>query len=559
MDNDFLANSNGTIYIDEDFDLKELDIQLDRIKKIHESNLSSAQKDYEAFEKKCDNVEDLHQRIVFEHHLYDYKKRIKDIEYKINSASFNIGLDFSVLDNKVIDVYNKVVDRLKELNCNLEKTRIEIVPKHDYLYLPEEIKFLQDLKNKHFEKTGSKEDLYFIGEMNFDSYNKGFSLSEVINANNKVDTLVERIKNLSDFEKISYIYAYLTQKMYNGVDDRRNSTTLVGVLNSNKIICVGYVKLLTTVLQKAGLDCFVCVENNNHETCFLKVKDEKYGIDGFYYFDPTWDSVNNNITKLDYFALTLDELVKTKEFKLNNYLSLVWKRNSYGIVDKEAEFFLDKKEDRDYLRREKQSIDNIFEKYKLNGFKICDSNMYKIMNEKLETECGGELTEENKEIYIKILSIFMPIILEEKGLSQKEIDLFDFDALFNLLRDEEKRSTFTNFELKYDLFRVAREYKLNEFINSKIDINKILNSKPIDSNVIKEAMTIGTKKLLTDMESDYEKVSTLTKKTMIKDIRQQTFNIKNIDTMVSMREEKQRASNVVNDRKQIIGNTEHIK
>lgn len=557
MDNEsiFLANSNGTIYIDEHFDINGLERQIDRIKNMYGSNLNFSKKEYKALEEKCDNTEDIHERMMLEHQLYAYKKRIKEIEHRIDTGVFNIGLDFSVLDDSVLEVYNKVIDRLKELNCNLKGSKIEVVPKHDYVYLPEEIEFLENLKNIHNQNSDSNEDLYFVGEMNHDAYGKGFSLTEVVNANSKVDTIVDRIKDLSDFEKVSYVYAYLTQKMYNGVDDRRNSTTLVGVLNSNKIICVGYIKLLTTILQKSGINCFVCNENNNHETCFLKVKDDKYGIDGFYYFDPTWDSVNNNITKLDYFALTLDELVKTKEFKVNNYLALAWRNNKYGTIDKEAEFFFDSKEDSEYLKKEKQSIDRMFEKYKLNGFAICDSNIYGIMREKLKSECGDEITEENKETYIKILSIYMPMVLDEKGLSQKEIDLFDFESMFNLLRDEEKRSKFSKFELEFDLFRVAREYKLNEFINSKVDINKVLNSKPIDSAVIKEAMMVGTKKLLADMEDDYEKASTLNKRFMLKDIRQQTFNIGNMDKMISMREENQKASVVVNDKKQIINNS----
>lgn len=555
----FLANTNGTVYIDEHFDINGLERQIDRIKSMYESNLSFAQKEYDALEKQCDNTEDIHQRMILEHQLYAQRKHLKEIEHRIETGIFNIGLDFSVLDDSVLDVYNKVIDRLKELNCNLKGSRLEVVPKHDYVYLPEEIEFLVNLNNKHNENSDSKEDLYFVGEMNHDSYGKGFTLTEVINANNKVDEVVERIKDLSDFEKISYVYAYLTQKMYNGVDDRRNSTTLVGVLNSNKIICVGYVKLLTTILKKAGVNCFVCNENNNHETCFLKVKDDKYGIDGFYYFDPTWDSVNNNITKLNYFALTLDELVKTKEFKINNYLALAWRNNSYGFVDKETEFFFEDEADREYLRKEKQAIDRVFDKYKLNGFEICDSNMYQIMREKLKTECGNEITEENKEIYIKTLSIFMPLILEEKGLSQKEIDLFDFEDMFNLLRDKEQRSKFSNFELEFDLFRVAREYKLNEFINSKVDVNKVLNSKPIDSAVIKEAMMIGTKKLLADMQNDYENASTLKKRFMVKDIRQQTFNIGNMDTMIRMREDNQKSADVVNDKKRIVNNSIYLK
>ena len=35
----------------------------------------------------------------------------------------------------------------------------------------------------------------------------------------------------------------------------------------------------------------------SHAICIAKIKDEKYGLDGIYFFDPTWDAKYNSEEK----------------------------------------------------------------------------------------------------------------------------------------------------------------------------------------------------------------------------------------------------------------------
>ena len=169
-------------------------------------------------------------------------------------------------------------------------------------------------------------------------------------------TIVEPAMNMSPFEK--YIYAYDIVKRFKKYNtpkkDNKNidnlpsevytniksySRDLYQILDNDYIVCVGFANFLGDLLTKLGIDnidlpVFVDVSStkatkqidiskdewknltpeekhklitkqqsyipkddfSGHRRLMVHIKDEKYGIDGIYYSDPTWDNfIERNI------------------------------------------------------------------------------------------------------------------------------------------------------------------------------------------------------------------------------------------------------------------------
>jgi len=92
------------------------------------------------------------------------------------------------------------------------------------------------------------------------------------------------------------------------------------VIDSNNpyIVCAGYVNLMKEMLERIGLnECFgwhaigrenIPGENTHHARLVIHLKDDKYGIDGVYMADPTWDNLEGN--KFNYINMTKDDALK---------------------------------------------------------------------------------------------------------------------------------------------------------------------------------------------------------------------------------------------------------
>ncbi len=131
--------------------------------------------------------------------------------------------------------------------------------------------------------------------------------------------LIEMIKpafNLSPLEK--YLYAYNVVKKYKeykeNEDNKDDSRHLYELLDNEYMVCVGYSELLYDLLTKLGIESQrysapvevgfdkvsneeiitpddVVPEMGGHARLEVNLIDPKYGIDGYYLADPTWDNV----------------------------------------------------------------------------------------------------------------------------------------------------------------------------------------------------------------------------------------------------------------------------
>lgn len=141
-----------------------------------------------------------------------------------------------------------------------------------------------------------------------------------------IDKRINDIKkyNFSPLEKIMYAYDMVRDKVYVEVDENEDkgiSRNLSTALLGDKIVCLGYANVFKALIERLGIECDIIQlmqpdKKRGHARNRIFVKDDKYGVNGIYYFDPTWDNKKNESdTKFLYsykhFAMTkikMDEI-----------------------------------------------------------------------------------------------------------------------------------------------------------------------------------------------------------------------------------------------------------
>lgn len=229
---------------------------------------------------------------------------IKEITFDIKDLSKeNIDLLLSVSDKFKILV-NKDTFRLTQENCS------KLVSLNEYI-----------------EENYSK-SLSFPLSTTFDPSKKSevWSIEKVLNANSKMEDWTTKInsaridgKELSPFEKYMFAYRIVSNYAYNEEereDSIELSRTVVGALNSDKLVCVGFADLLSHLCQRVGIECFqqdVACDGKtiDHCNCCVRIDDDKYNIHGVYYADPCWDSYSEETQNtLQHSLLRCDEVDK---------------------------------------------------------------------------------------------------------------------------------------------------------------------------------------------------------------------------------------------------------
>ncbi len=199
----------------------------------------------------------------------------------------------------------------------------------------EELKVLKE-NIKSLEANGSK--VAFVEECG--DGQKGYSFHEAVVASRRIDEIVTQIKNakvdgeeLSPLEKYLYAYIFVTDFVYkesgNGsTDEAFESRSVVRVLNGDKIVCVGYVSMLSEICKRLNIPLkpqFVVdnygaenkIDEINHAGLEVYIKDEKYGVDGMFYSDPTQDSIDEEGARSVCHALIgFDELERIFDGKI---------------------------------------------------------------------------------------------------------------------------------------------------------------------------------------------------------------------------------------------------
>ena len=159
--------------------------------------------------------------------------------------------------------------------------------------------------------------------------------------------------NLSVFETIIFTYDLVRDRIYkyeNESDRPTESRDLSKVLFGDSIVCAGYSKMFSAILNYIGIktDCISLQLKNNenagHERNGIRIIDPKYNIDGYYYFDTTWDSKkddNKFLYRYLCLAKTRDEMETLEQ---NRYIYSLTPAYGKNMIDE----FINYVNNRDY-------------------------------------------------------------------------------------------------------------------------------------------------------------------------------------------------------------------
>ena len=213
--------------------------------------------------------------------------------------------------------------------------------------------------NKYLEKYKFKNiNLRIIN----DEYE--YSYQEYMEEEAKLDKLVEPIKNsnLSPYEKYLAVYDIVKKykKYKENVKNRKEARNLKYIVDNKYMVCVGFSKLLETLLDKVGINAN-CVsvavdvsydkgfdEKNPkakptkrawHQRVVFSMDDEKHNIHGLYMADPTWD---NDLNKdyLNHSTMTFDNMTNAKRMFYFSPTSPILSFQSFSEYAKQVDYII---------------------------------------------------------------------------------------------------------------------------------------------------------------------------------------------------------------------------
>ena len=150
--------------------------------------------------------------------------------------------------------------------------------------------------------------------------------------------MINNIKNstLSPFEKFISIYSFVTNyKSYKSGDnnyfDIGRSPYLF--LNDDYINCVGICQFLCILCRQVGINITMFSdEDKEHAICYFYIKDDKYGIDGYFSTDPTNDTKSDVNLESKYHNM-IKRITVNNDFEkfLNNNIQLSYPKDMVDI------------------------------------------------------------------------------------------------------------------------------------------------------------------------------------------------------------------------------------
>lgn len=242
-------------------------------------------------------------------------------EEEVNNTKYLIDNTSIIFDYKNKD-YDNIFYTINHIKNETIQFHIIIENKEEFnKYL---FKNLDKLQNKSIELNVDKEDI---------------SIKDYIRYEKMLMNIIKPAINLSPFER--YLYSYNITKLfkkYKESDNKNDSRKLYKILDNEYMVCVGYSNLLGDLLNKLGIEnkCYsvivdigfdkiknedivldnsTCLKKASHERRLINLIDEKYGINGIYISDPTWD---NNLLN-DYYNYALMTHYEETFLKRYNY------------------------------------------------------------------------------------------------------------------------------------------------------------------------------------------------------------------------------------------------
>ena len=288
----------------------------------------------------------------------------------VNANYFNIPNLYENMED--------VLKYIKEYDINIsEQDFLNIITKNtdtDYIFYTKdsnEIEYAGDLtKLKEFtdiiRKLGLNPNNIFLKLENKDYDYKLFkglnmpividygdeysnaTLEEFIAMRETVNYYKELItsSNLSPLEQVTYAYDIIKSFDYKEAEIGSDSRSMHRIINSGKIVCVGYAQFLKQVLKELGFkieaydvnspDRYGNYDNyNNHERNVIRIDDDKYDVHMIAACDPTWDSGTPEINTYRFSDKNATILADVNN--LISYINFIIPKNEYMYLFKDKE------------------------------------------------------------------------------------------------------------------------------------------------------------------------------------------------------------------------------
>lgn len=159
-------------------------------------------------------------------------------------------------------------------------------------------------------------------------------------------TLFVKHYNLSPLEITMLVYDIVKANEYKKEEKNEEygiSRNLNEIINSGKIVCVGFSNLMSFFLNNFGIECKNIIVGYNdkktkHERNFVYLKDDKYNINKLLFLDATWDSKKDDkyIDKYNFFLkpLCFFKQINSQENLENNFgFEMLYSQNLQEIFN----------------------------------------------------------------------------------------------------------------------------------------------------------------------------------------------------------------------------------
>lgn len=311
------------VYLEEDEELKELyeddyydidtfmgDVSLNLPKDVSD-NVFEDEKVYKVIKEKL--ISSL--SFVTEEDL-ELVKELQDVKKVLEENPKEIF--YQLFDSvKLTGSVDQMLDFIKT-HPNIMKDKYLIIGK-PYLFNYESYITVKEDIEKITKETGIM-DVRIILDGNLEP----IKLEEFAKSFSIIDDIVKNIESLdlSPIEQVMMAYDICKNRVY--VSEKKGekpskSRDLVSTLLTNTIVCVGYTNIFITIINKLGFKAtdFSIKEIDETNSCHVRpvvwIEDPKYGINGLYFFDPTWDSKRKDsgiesMNSYKCFARSVDEM-----------------------------------------------------------------------------------------------------------------------------------------------------------------------------------------------------------------------------------------------------------
>lgn len=231
-----------------------------------------------------------------------YKEKIYDLNNSFLSCyvseNDHIFIDIDTIDN--FNLLKEFIDRIKNIDIVIKASNTEKV-----------FNFISSLNEN---EVGN---IY----INYQFSSENASVKDYKNMISKINSLVHTIKslNLSELETVMVVYDIVKANEYKkkSFDDPSLTRAVHNVVLGDGCVCAGFSNYFNFLLNELGIKSYpVILDHDNritrHQRSIMYVNDKKYGVEGIYMFDPTYDCKkdNNFVNNYDYFLQSVSYFKK---------------------------------------------------------------------------------------------------------------------------------------------------------------------------------------------------------------------------------------------------------